>query len=172
MPKDICCSLVRYTRHRITSGRTDIGIVIIWTQTLLTTMAADLGRRSSPRLQARAEEEERLAEEARLEAQRLPADGSLDFYFYNETSRSGAFEIRYKELYQTADNADICLWAIEAFWNVSTFYPGQILKFAHTFPQSDPEAMYNADIGPYASTDFGPVGKDHILDLLSCLSGF
>ena len=167
----------RHTRLSVTRPLTRLTLVIIWTRSSLTTMATQ-GRRSSPRLremaqkEAEDEENERLAKEDDLEAQGLPTDGSLEFRFINKMSASGAFNIRYKDLYLTKEDKKSCSWAIEAYWNVANFYPGQILKFTHAFPQCDPEAKYNLVYGTYAGTTAGPVGKIQIFDSLSQFLGY
>lgn len=154
--------------HRI-SDQTDIGIRGFLDTDFIDTMA-DSGRRSSPRLQEKAkkeaedEENERLAKEDELEAQGLPTDGSLEFRFINKMSASKAFKIKYKDIYEK--NAKVCSWAIEAYWNVANFYPGQILKFTHAFPQCDPGAKFNLGFGTYAATTAGPVGKIQSFDLM------
>jgi hypothetical protein len=125
--------------------------------------------RSSERLKDKAkkdeeldEEEKKLEIETQLAPQGLPIDGSLEFRFSMDTS--GTFNVRYKDLYRTADDTRLCTWSIEAFWKASDFYPGQIIKFTHAFAQSDPEAIYNEYLGEYASTIYGPVGMYHVLD--------
>jgi hypothetical protein len=133
------------------------------------------GARESERLkkiaqqQAQREEERRQREiEVDLAERGLPIDGSLEFRFVSRDTWTGAFKIKTKEVYQTADGETLYPWSIEAFWNVSQFHPGQILKFTHAFPQSNPEAEYNEVPGAVAPTDFGPVGKHTTFDLLSC----
>jgi hypothetical protein len=127
--------------------------------------------RSSERLKDKAKKEAaELEEQKRLEKlvkEGLPIDGSLDFKYWNGKSKSpAAFKINYKDLYRTADDTKIYTWAIQAFWNSSDFHPGQIVKFTHAFAQSDPKAKYSEEIGMYAATTYGPVGKIHLLDLL------
>lgn len=107
------------------------------------------------------EEEERLAKEAALVAQGLPADGSLEFRINDVQSRSGVYRIRSKDVYRTADDKFLYSWAVEAFWDSRTFYPGQIILSTSPYPQNDPSAKFNevAGAGPCAATNAGPVGK-------------
>jgi hypothetical protein len=123
--------------------------------------------RSSERLKDKArkdaEEKEWLETEAESESEGLPIDGSLKFYY--RTDKSGAFNVKYKDLRWTADDTTYCSWAIQAFWDASDFYPGQIIKFTHAFAQSNPKAKYDDYLGDYASTISGPVGEYHVLDL-------
>lgn len=113
-------------------------------------------------------EEEELARVAALVAEGLPADGSLEFRVREEKSWSGAYRVKYKDVHRTADGAFQYSWAVEAFWDSSTFYPGQIVEIIHPFPQNDPSAKFNGDAGIYAPTSAGPVGIKIPL-LLSCI---
>ena len=119
------------------------------------------------------EEEERLAQEAALVAEGLPADGSLEFRVDEEMSWSGAYMIRSKNVYRTADEKLLYSWAVEAFWDSRTFYPGQIVMSTSPYPQNDPSAKFSEAVGvrPCAVTSAGPVGKIHIPVLMvSCFS--
>jgi hypothetical protein len=146
-------------------------------------MAGSAARRTSERLKDKAqkeaaelEEKKRREEQERLEKlekEGLPLDGSLEFRYSNGKSKSpAAFKINRKELYRTKDGTMIHTWAIQAFWKSSDFYPGQIVKFTHTFPQTDPKAKYSEQIGMHAATTYGPVGMNHLLgwfpEILKC----
>lgn len=120
--------------------------------------------RQSDRLRAQREEEERLAREAALVAQGLPTDGSLEFRDREGSSWSTAYKIRYKDVHRTADGAYLYSWAVEAFWDSRTFYPGQIIMATSPHSQNDPTAKFSevAGAGPCAATSAGPVGKIHV----------
>jgi hypothetical protein len=131
---------------------------------------AGSARRTSERLKDKAKKEAAELEEQKrleeLEKEGLPLDGSLEFRYWNGKSKSpAAFKINRKDLYRTKDGTKIYTWAIQAFWKSSDFYPGQIVKFTHTFPQSDPKAKYSEGIGMRAATTYGPVGMIHLLAL-------
>lgn len=171
MSETVCRLLRRYTRHSFTGFSRRLTFVLIWTRNSLTTMATQ-GRRSSPRLEEKAKkeaEDKEKEKEVKKPLEGLPANGSMKFVRDMIKSESQAFNIRRKHLYRTAGNTRVCSWAIHAYWDVSDFYPGQILRYTQTFPQTDLEAHYNGQLGSIAPTSVAPVGRNKIADsMLHC----
>lgn len=110
------------------------------------------------------EEKEELARVAALVAEGLPADGSLEFRVNTRQTESGAYQIKTKDVYRTADGAFQYSWAVEAFWDTRNFHPGQIVMSTSPYPQNNPSAKFNqvAGDGPCAATSAGPVGMIHV----------
>ncbi|CAD0083534.1 unnamed protein product [Aureobasidium vineae] len=127
-------------------------------------MTESEAKRHSERIAAQKEKEkkgqaekEMLQKEIEMAAkQGLPEDGSLMFKKF--TWYSGPFNIDRQEVWQREEDVKVGVWATKAHWKPKKFYPGQILRITHTYPHSNLEAKYSADLGEIAMTDIEPVG--------------
>ncbi|KAH0367264.1 hypothetical protein KCU65_g4649, partial [Aureobasidium melanogenum] len=105
------------------------------------------------------EEKKKLEIEEKEKAARiakgLPEDGSLIFKMFGYKDRAFAYDRQ--EVWRPKDNVKIGTWATRAYWQPSSFYPGQILRILHSFPHTNLDAKYSSDIGEIAMTDLEPV---------------
>ncbi|KAK6000655.1 hypothetical protein QM012_003380 [Aureobasidium pullulans] len=126
-------------------------------------------RRSSERIAAQKQKEKEeleKKEKERLEleqkekiariAQGLPEDGSLRFKMFGYKDRP--FLIERQEVWQTDGDVRVGSWATKAYWKISNFYPGQILRIIHHYPHTNLDARYSSDIGEIAMTNVEPLG--------------